>query len=348
MPLLSTFLDSMNCSNKISANLRYCDCAVSRHTSSGNTCAFASPSITSLVPEDLRHQRVRNGIECSHFSFNAIRGASLKARINKRFESIDNDRQENMVDILNSINEKSGNSSDFLRMIVSKIDSEGTACKLLKTISDAFRNEGSMSEMSRNTSLIAEYAGHLSNDSQQLKEDLNGYHLENKTLFQNAFDKLIQLNSYGLENLKLMNTIGTEINSKIGSIAESVAIKQSTSVSNIETNIQEITTQLRHVLDVSGLSEFKEKVDSNEIELSSVKYELQLLGTLFEKNGVENSQEFNEIKREMREIKEEIHLLREAITDVLPNKLIDAFKLMTDHYSFDGSELELVDSEINE
>jgi hypothetical protein len=41
----------------------------------------------------------------------------LQARINKRFESIENDRQEDMVDILNSINEKSGDFSELLKKL---------------------------------------------------------------------------------------------------------------------------------------------------------------------------------------------------------------------------------------
>ncbi len=56
-------------------------------------------------------------------------------------------------------------------------------------------------------------------------------------------------------------------------------------------------------------------------------------------------QDLDELKQELREIKDEMRLMREAITDVLPNKLIEAFKTSNDRYSFMGSDLEIVDSQ---
>jgi hypothetical protein len=346
MPILSTFIESMNSSNRITANLRYCDLEASRHLNSGNTCHFAAPEITSLVPPEQRRSRVRDGLNCSHFSFNAIRGASLRARINKRFESIENDRHENIVDILNSINEKSGDFSESLKKVVSLIDKEGTDCKILKTISDAFSDGGLMYEFGRNTTFISNFCGNLLDENKRLRQDLNEYHLENKTLFQCAFDRLIKQNDEGFENMLQMNRTAIETNDKISKIAESVVDRQIAS----EVNPEEVNNHFKEILNLSSdnvneLREVKEKISSNEVELSSVKYELQLLETVFKKNGLEMKQDLDELKQELREIKDEMRLMREAITDVLPNKLIEAFKTSNDRYSFMGSDLEIVDSQ---
>jgi hypothetical protein len=141
-----------------------------------------------------------------------------------------------------------------------------------------------------------------------------------------------------------MNRTEIETNDKISKIAESVVDRQIAS----EINPEGVSNRFKEILNLSSdnvneLREVKEKISSNEVELSSIKYELQLLETVFKKNGLEMKQDFDELKQELKEIKDEIRLMCEAITDVLPNKLIEAFQNSNDRYSFMSSDLEVVD-----
>jgi predicted nucleic acid-binding Zn-ribbon protein len=141
-----------------------------------------------------------------------------------------------------------------------------------------------------------------------------------------------------------MNRTEIETNDKISKIAESVVDRQIAS----EINPEGVSNRFKEILNLSSdnvneLREVKEKISSNEVELSSIKYELQLLETVFKKNGLEMKQDLDELKQELKEIKDEIRLMCEAITDVLPNKLIEAFQNSNDRYSFMSSDLEVVD-----
>ncbi len=85
-----------------------------------------------------------------------------------------------------------------------------------------------------------------------------------------------------------------------------------------KTLIQLNDNQLASVLQNQNNSLLIEsKLNDLKLEFNETKQELR-----------ESRRELEESKQELKEIKEEMHLICEAITDVLPNKLMDAFKIM--------------------
>ena len=166
----------MNSSSK--TNVRYCDSEHFRHHISGHTfCSFATPEITALVPEEQKHKRLRDGGESSHYSFNAVQSASLLLRLNKRFDSIDNDRQEHIVDVLNDINNRFKDSESVLKSVAQQLSNEGTVCTLLKHICDAFK-ESFISEsphlesLAKNTSVLIDHSANSVLEIRDLRKDL--------------------------------------------------------------------------------------------------------------------------------------------------------------------------------
>jgi chromosome segregation ATPase len=101
----------------------------------------------------------------------------------------------------------------------------------------------------------------------------------------------------------------------------------------IEQNDKQLASVLQNqknsLLIESKLNDLKLEFNETKQELRESKQESQ-----------ESKQELKELKKEMqeskqelKEIKEEMRLIREAIIDVLPNKLMDAFNIMNERFS---------------
>jgi len=139
MPLLSKLLSQRVTLASNDIDVRYCNDDSRRHRIAGGIkCSFAAPEITELVPKDKQLKLRKQGGEARHFTFDTIQDASLLQRLSKRFESIDTDRQEQVVDILNEISNQSRDSLNVLKSVCKQISFEGTVCSLLQKICDAF------------------------------------------------------------------------------------------------------------------------------------------------------------------------------------------------------------------
>jgi hypothetical protein len=317
MPLLSQLVDNRSQTQRLRTSVRYCDAADGRHLSSGTLCSYASPQITALVADDQRHKRLRNGVLSTHYSFNAIQNASLLLRINRRFESIDNDRQETIVDVLNDISNKIRDSGHLLERVVAHVDTEGTVCRLLQQICDTMKTSLLQSVVKNTALMVASSERHVSHVF-KLRDELKIFCDE----YMKSFDK---------------SAVDT---SQLAATAVDIRDK----ISGVETNF------------ISELREVKESVEKNTTELSSIKCELQMASSGVEKleatvqmNGMDVRQELVDMKHEISKLREEVVALKDAIIEVLPLKLVEAFQAMnastSGRSSHLASDVEVVDDE---
>lgn len=220
-------------------------------------------------------------------------------RLNRRFESVDNDRQEDVVDLLNHIASKAKDSQTLMSRVVAQLDSEGTICGLLKQICDAFRasmisESPQMEVVATNTADIRDCAAQQLALTQRLSTDWNAYRTQHLSLLEAILDK------------------------------ESTARQTAT----------EALTSIK--LETEALTRAVEQLDGNSHTI-----------------GADLKHELIEMKDEMSSIRAEMRLTRDAIIDILPEKLMQIFIQMqstsgshhSDGSSQLGSDVELIDSE---
>jgi chromosome segregation ATPase len=248
------------------------------------------------------------------YTFNDCRDASHQLRLYRRFHSIENDRKEQSIDLLNSITESLSNSNQLLTDISVKIEkSGGTQSQLLRTIVDTFTNSNTISQsIDSNVKTISDLelkpsTKELSDSSKS--ESIINLMIENKSLFEKT---LIQLNDKQLASVLQNEKNSLLIESKLNDLKlQFNETKQELQESKQES--QELKQELK---------ELKKEIQEPKLELKESKQELKEL-----------KKEIQESKQELKEIKEEMRLMREAIIDVLPNKLMDAFKIMNERFS---------------
>ena len=274
MPLLSELLNGINRldTNTLRTNVRYCDSEETRHKSSSNmSCSFASPLITELVPEESRHRRIRTGTESIHYSFSALQKASLMLRLNKRFETIENDRMETIVDITRDIDNRFKESNNLLQRVVQQIDSEGTVSTLLKQICDTLK-----------ASLISE------------SPQMESLAINMGIVVDNTSNAVLEMRS---------------LNKELDGMRDVVTLASN------KTN--------------NNLFEINDKLDQILNEMSSVKNEIQSTNGLIERLEVTSLQIKGEMSVMRTQMSEEMGLLREAITEVLPERMYQMFNTTT-------------------
>lgn len=334
--------------NKV--GLKYCD-SESRHRNGGANCCYAAPEINRLVDSSSKRSHVLNGFHYNHFSFNAARDASLKARLNKRFESIDNDRQEHMIDFLNAIDDKQANTNGILRSIEALVDRNGLSSNMLKSIGEAFKPFGLMSTIGRNVSAIVSSVQNIPTSNHALRSAIDSKHAKTTELLKKVDDKVADQHKLNLEWVKHIGKTGAEANVKLDTIIQLFS-QHLVQIANDRQEMQEVSTVARDVSEAlagvdTKLSDIEQDVNLNKCKIAVIDGSVGQLKNGFDENNTAVKRELQEVRRELTQIKEEMVAMRIAIVDILPQKLMEAFKMANeseDSSSNAGSDIEFVDA----
>jgi len=130
-----------------------------------------------LVPEDLQTKRLRDGKESVHYSYEAAINASRLLRLLKRFETIDNDRKEHLIDVVSDLYNTEEESRSLLKNVVEEVGMKGTVGTLLRQLCESLDDHAKLQSVHL-TNLLLEVKdlrkdfGQLETKTSQVKEEL--------------------------------------------------------------------------------------------------------------------------------------------------------------------------------
>jgi len=154
--------------------------------------------------------------------------------------------------------------------------------------------------------------------------------LSNSNQLLKDISELIERNG-GTES-KLLNTIIDSLNSNNG-VTQSIDSNIKSMNQSIKSIESSISDQVNNKSLTNGLltdllkenQKLKEEIIKSNLEKKT------LLEKALEKQSTENEKNNSELKQELIELKEEMRLMRDAITEVMPTKLGDIFKVFIDN-----------------